>query len=171
MPGFHLLDFLLSTSLAGELNDHVAAHQKRDNQPIAEVTRGTDRVCLTSRHVARVSPAGKVLWLVPFKQPYPIGDGGLTKLQGGDLLAFRFAPLWNSGVDLIRLSPATGKVAWSSRCAELVGVAHSAYRHAATIAIAAHLIRVTSEGSAGTFIEILYVETGRQIRRTVSKRH
>jgi hypothetical protein len=87
----------------------------------------------------------------------------------GDLVAFLYCGIADSGVEVMRLNSATGKVVWRADCAPL-GVKHSAYQHEATVAAEGDALRVTSRGSSGTFVEVLDLGSGRQLERTVSKR-
>jgi hypothetical protein len=96
-----------------------------------------------------------------------IAGGGLVELPGGDLLAFLYGCISDSGVQVIRLNPGTGKEVWQARCAPL-GVMHSAYKHRATLTVEEGRVKVTSKGSGGTFVELLDLESGRQLKRTRS---
>jgi hypothetical protein len=48
-------------------------------------------------------------------------------------------------------------------------VGHSQYLHDATVAVAGERLRVSSQGSYGTFVEVLDLRTGKQLRRTAKK--
>jgi outer membrane protein assembly factor BamB len=136
-------------------------------QVVTGLLQGSDRVFLTSRDVVRLSE-GKARWAAPFEQHQWIAGGGLVELKGGDLLAFRYGCIRDSGVDLLRLNPTTGKAVWRAWCAGL-GVGHSEYSHHATVAVEGETLRVTSRGSDGTFVEFLNLTTGKRHKRIVQK--
>jgi outer membrane protein assembly factor BamB len=121
-------------------------------------------IFLTSRDVIRLSAGGKVLWRVPLKHQW-IAGGGLQRLPGGDVVAFLHGRISDSGVEVVRFHPVTGRVVWRARCAPL-GVGHSEYSHRVAVAVEGERARVTSRGSSGTFVEVLDLRSGRQLRRT-----
>jgi outer membrane protein assembly factor BamB len=126
--------------------------------------RNKDVVLLTDRDVVRLAPDGRPRWQLSFREEWLAG-GGLQEVDGGDLVAFVYGQIRDSGVWVIRLNPATGKAVWRARCAPL-GVGHSKYHHQATIRIKGDRAEVTSQGSAGTFVELLDLESGRRVKRT-----
>jgi outer membrane protein assembly factor BamB len=126
-------------------------------------------VFLTSRDVYRVSADKGVAWTIPFREPESAAGGGLVELEGGDLVAYRFSWLRDSGVQVTRFNPATGKVVWQTHCASLGGL-HSEYEHRATVAVEGGRVKVTSRGSGGTFVEVLDAKTGRQLERSRPER-
>lgn len=129
------------------------------------VQQGADRVFLTDESLIRLNSRGKFLWSVPTTDSTRCGGaGGLVRLTGGDLIAFTYGPISDSGVGLMRIDPASGAVCWRTDCAPLL-VDHSKYRHRATVEAVAGQIKVVSEGSSGTFTELLDPETGRQQSR------
>src|SRR5262249_21923686 len=136
---------------------------------LAALLLGEDRVLLTEREVVRLRRGAKVRWATPLPDGSWLEDGGLIELPGGDVLAFRYGPIHDSGVQVARLAGATGKVVWRAHCAPL-GVGHSKYRHEGTVAVEGDRLRVTSEASGGTFVELLDLRTGKQLKRTVSGR-
>jgi hypothetical protein len=143
-------------------NGRVRHRLKR--QVVTGMSQGTDMVLLTSTDVVRLSPDDKVRWAAPFKGHQWIAGGGLVPLPGGDLLAFRFGRISDSGVDVIRLTPTTGKVAWEARCDRL-GVTHSKYHHEARVVLEGDQLQVISRGSGGTFVEFMDLRSGRQMDR------
>jgi hypothetical protein len=134
-----------------------------DRQVVAGLRRGHDYLLLTSRDVVRLCPDGGTGWAVPLK-PQWIAGGGLVEVPGGDLVAFLYGGISDSGVQLARVRPATGKVVWRAYCKGL-GVPHSEYYHRATVAVEGNKLRVTSRGSAGTFVEVLDLRSGRRLQR------
>jgi outer membrane protein assembly factor BamB len=135
---------------------------------LAALFLGEDRVLLTGTEVVRLPRGGKARWATPLLQSDWLGDGGLVEVAGGDLVAFSYCPISDSGVQLARLNGATGEVVWRAGCAPL-GVKHSKYKHDAAVAVEAARLRVTSDGSYGTFVEILDLKTGKKLKRIVSK--
>jgi outer membrane protein assembly factor BamB len=135
-----------------------------NRQVVAGLRQGDDRVFLTSRDVVRVALDGKARWLVPFEDREWITGGGLVEMKGGDVVAFLYGYIHDSGVQLVRLKAATGEVVWRARCAPL-GVGHSKYRHDATVAVEGERLHVSSRGSYGTFVEVLDLRTGKQLYR------
>jgi outer membrane protein assembly factor BamB len=121
-------------------------------------------VLLTSKDVLCLSPDGKTLWSVAFeKREWPAG-GGLVELPGGDVAAFLYGSISDSGVQVVRVDPCRGKVAWRASCAPL-GVDHSKYRHEAALRVEDGQVIVSSRGSAGKFVEWLDLRTGRRLKR------
>jgi outer membrane protein assembly factor BamB len=136
-----------------------------DRQVITGKKYDGDVVFLTSKNVVRVTAKDKVAWTLPFDHHQWIAGGQLIDLADGDAIAFQFGRISDSGVSLIRFNPTNGKEKWRLHCGGL-GVSHSEYSHTATVAIEGEKLRVTSEGSSGTFVEILDLKTGRQLERT-----
>jgi outer membrane protein assembly factor BamB len=137
-------------------------YHRFDRQVVAGRPLGKDRVFLTSRDVVRVSPDGKVVWAVPFPYPEWIAGGGFLEFPDGDLLAFLYCQIADSGVQVVRLDPAGGKQVWRASCRGL-GVSHSKYEQRAEAEIDGELVKVTSRGSYGTFVELLDLASGRQL--------
>jgi outer membrane protein assembly factor BamB len=135
---------------------------------ITGLPRGADWVFLGDKGVVRLAPGGKPRWRTPVEGQGWLDDGGLVEV-GGDAVAFLYGGIHDSGVQLIRLNAATGKAVWQVQCDPL-GVRHSKYRHSVTVTAEGDRLRVTSEASGGTFVEVLDLRTGRQLKRTVSKR-
>jgi hypothetical protein len=137
-----------------------------DREVVAGRMTGKDRVFLTSKEMVRITPGDKVLWTIPFgsARDWPAG-GGLVDVPGGDLLAFRYGVISDSGVRVVRIDPAAGKVVWQASCAGL-GVGHSKYRHEAMVMVEDKQVKVRSRGSFGSFTELLDLDSGRQVKRT-----
>jgi hypothetical protein len=141
-----------------------------DRQVVTGKSLGRARVFLTTRDVVRVSPDGKVAWSVPFPYPEWIAGGGLLELEGGDLLAFLYCRIADSGVQVVRLDPQDGKPVWQAYCRGL-GVEHSQYEQQAEVEIDDQFVQVSSRGAAGTFVELLDPDSGRQLGRGQRLRH
>jgi hypothetical protein len=136
---------------------------------LAALFLGKDRVLLKGTEVARLPRAGKARWVTPLPKSYSLGSGGLVEVPGGGVVAFSYGSGFDSGVNVVRLDLATGEVVWWVRCASL-GVEHSQYRHQAAVVVEGDRLRVTSKGAYGTFTEVLDLRTGKQLKRTVSKK-
>jgi hypothetical protein len=130
---------------------------------------GTDadglRVFLTVDRVLGMAEDKSVRWKIELKDGWALDAGRLLKLPGGDLLAYRYGPISDSGVTLLRLDPCKGKTRFQAQC-EPLGVAHSKYRHTATVEMEKGHLKAVSRGSSGTFVELLELNTGKQISRT-----
>ena len=74
-----------------------------------------DVVLLTSKDVVRVSANDRPAWSIPFERHQWISGGGLVDLLDGDMIAFRHGRISDSGVELIRFTPA-GKEKWKAYC-------------------------------------------------------
>jgi outer membrane protein assembly factor BamB len=144
-----------------------AVRHRFDTQVLDGRRSGDDRVFLTVGGIVRVTADEKQVWSIPFDRGDQLDGGGLQDV-GGDLLCFRFGGIHDSGVKVIRFDPQTGKTLWKSTCAPL-GVDHSKYRHRATVAVEGSQVRVTSRGSFGSFVEVLDLETGKQVSRAKRK--
>jgi hypothetical protein len=147
-----------------------------DHWVLDGVRLGEDRVFLTDRSMVRLSPGGSVVWTIPlWAGPHPDGNWGaasgeLQKLPGGDLLAVAYQPFSDSGANVLRLDPASGRVVWRASCDPL-HVQHSAYRQTVVVAVVEGQVKVTSGGSSGTFVELLDLGSGRQLGRGQRMRH
>jgi outer membrane protein assembly factor BamB len=128
---------------------------------------GEDWVFLQGEEVVRLSPGGKPCWRTEVKELAWFSGGGLLE-AGGDLVAFAYGPHSGGGVDVARLNAATGRVVWRARCSRL-GVGHSRYFHEAAVTVEGDHLRVTSESSYGTFVEVLDLKTGKRLKRTERK--
>jgi hypothetical protein len=125
---------------------------------------GKDRVFLTTHKVVRVGADGKEIWAIPLDTPDRLEDGRLVDVPGDGLLCFRYCPISDSGVKLMRFEPRTGKKLWTADCAPL-GVSHSEYLHQAAVALDGQQVRVTSRASSGSFVELLDLQTGKRLGR------
>jgi outer membrane protein assembly factor BamB len=141
-----------------------AVRHQFDRQIVAGKQYGDDRVFLTSKNVVRVTAKGEIAWTVPIDHQW-IAGGDLIDLPDGDVITSQFGKINDSGVRLIRFDISSGKEKWKHQCRGL-DVEHSEYFHTANVAVEGEKLRVASEGSSGTFIEILDLKTGRQLERT-----
>lgn len=131
--------------------------------------RGNDVVLLTPGDVVRLGPGGEQRWAARFEECDGLPVGGMVDLEGGGVLAFVYGCINDSGVEVVRLDPATGDVAWRARCAPL-GVNHSKYFHEAKLVVEGASVRVTSKGSYGWFVEVLDLKSGVRLDRKSDSR-
>lgn len=150
-------------------NREGAIHCRFDRQVVAGRRQGLDRLFLTSRDVVRLSADGKVVWSASFDRRQWIAGGDLLSLPDGQVLALLYCQIADSGVQVVRLDPATGKRVWAASCKGL-GVTHSEYHHEATVSVEGDRVKVTSKGSSGTFVETLDLGSGKQVKRETGKR-
>ena len=149
----------------GLLFDSKGNIRHRFNRQVVNAKQLNDGiVVLTSAEVVRLSANDKRAWSVSFENHEWIAGGGLVDLPDGDFIAFRYGQICDSGVDLVCLS-VSGKVKWKVHCPGL-RVDHSKYCHEAFVRVEGSKLRVTSEGSSGTFVEVLDLKTGRRLERT-----
>jgi hypothetical protein len=134
-------------------------------QVVAGVRVGDDRVFVTSHDVRRVTADDRTVWSVPFSYREWIAGGDILKAPDGDLVAFLYDHISDSGVQVIRINPDSGVPRWRVSCRPL-GVDHSKYSHAADVELINDRMRVISRGSFGTFVEWLDGRTGASLRRT-----
>jgi hypothetical protein len=139
-----------------------------DRQVLAVCAAGKDRLVLTDQDVTRLGVDGPPLWTAPFAQREWIAGGGLVPLAGGDVVAYLHGAIADTGVQVLRLDPGTGRERWEVMCPRL-GVSHSKYRHLAVVEVRGGRLKVTSRGSYGTFVEALDAQTGRSLARRVIK--
>lgn len=123
-----------------------------------------DKIVHTRGNIVRVAAGDKDVWVIPFKHPDGYDCGGLLEVPGGELLCYRYGPINDSGVLVMRFDPHTGKKKWEVEC-EALGVGHSKYHHQASLALATDRVRITSRASSGSFVEILDLKTGKQVKR------
>jgi outer membrane protein assembly factor BamB len=136
-----------------------------DRQVVAGKPRGADRLFLTSRDVVCLSADDAVRWSVPFREREWVAGGELVELPDGQMLASLYCIIADSGVQVVRLDPVSGQEVWQAAC-EPLGVNHSKYGHEATVVVKGGQVHVTSCGDGGTFVEVLDLASGRQVKRT-----
>ncbi len=140
-----------------------------DREVVAVTATGSDRLVLTSQDVIRLGADGPPRWSVPFAYDQLAAGGALVPLAGGDVVAYLYDWIADSGVQILRFDPANGRKKWVTRCPPL-GVDHSEYSHRAVVEVDGSRLKVTSVGSQGTFVEILDPQTGRSLARRIIKR-
>lgn len=144
---------------AGQIRHHLP------HRLIAVVAVGQDRVFLTSADIRRVTADDRTVWCTPLAYPDSMEGGTILEAPGRDLIALLYDGISNSGVQLLRVGPAGGKRRWEAYCNALSDVSHSEYNHAANVEWCGDRLRVVSVGSAGSFVEWLDGQTGKQLRR------
>ncbi len=142
-----------------------------DRQVVSVTALGEDRLVLTSRDVVRLGSDGGVRWVVPFADREFIPGGGLFPLPCGDVAAYLYCKIGDSGVRVMRLNPRNGKKKWEASCGPLGcsrsgEVLHSKYSQDAVVEFNNGKLVVTSCGD-GTFVEAVDVETGQRVGRRV----
>jgi hypothetical protein len=135
-------------------------------QVVTVVPEGQDRVFLTSADVRRVTRDDRTVWSTPLASPEWIAGGKILEAPDGDLVAFLYGGIANTGVQLIRVDPDEGKKRWEAYCDPLPNVIHSEYLHAVDVEWCDGHLRVISHGSAGNFVEWLDGQTGKRTRRS-----
>jgi outer membrane protein assembly factor BamB len=135
---------------------------------VAALRLGEERIILTGGGVMRLSLENEARWAMSLGDYGSRVEGSLV-VVGGDLVAFLYGPKDDTGVDLVRLNAASGRVVWRARCPELHG-RFIDYEQRVTADLEGSELRVTSRGSYGTFVEVLDLRTGRRITRSVSIR-
>ena len=123
-----------------------------------------DRILLTSNNVVRLTPEDKAVWSIDLSREW-IAGGRILRLESGDMVAFLYGKIKDSGVHVIRFNPESGAQRWVAYCRSL-GVGHSEYYHRANIEIEKDQLRVTSRGTK-TFVELLDLASGWQIERQI----
>jgi WD40 repeat protein len=137
-----------------------------DRQVLAVRAAGEDRLVLTSHDVIRLGADGPPRWTARFAHSEWIAGGGLVPLEGGEVVAYLYCQIADSGVEVLRLDPRTGRKRWEVDCHGL-GVEHSKYSHHAVVEVRGERLTVTSRGSGGTFVEALSAKTGRSVGRRI----
>jgi outer membrane protein assembly factor BamB len=130
--------------------------------------RDNDHIVFTAKAIVGLAPDDAIKWSSPIEYGDWLSYGGLLPVANGNIIAFEYGPISDSGVSLRCIDAGTGALVWKSYCNHL-GVSHSIYRHEATVEQLGDQLRVTSRGSFGTFVEMLDAATGRQNSRQVSE--
>jgi outer membrane protein assembly factor BamB len=137
-----------------------------NGQIFAGRLRDGGTVFLTNKEVVCLSGKEKIRWSIPFAHLEDAAGGGLVDLGGGDLVAFLYSRVSDSGVQVIRLDPATGQVVWQVCCPPFGALFYTRYSQDVTVRVEGNRTGVTSRGSSGTFVEVLDLETGQRLGRT-----
>jgi hypothetical protein len=95
-----------------------------------------------------------------------VGFGGTSINSLDDYLAVLYGCTSDSGVQVVRFKALSGKAVWQTRCAPL-GVGHRKYRHMATMVFNGDRLEICSSGGAGAFVEVLALDSGKRLQRTV----
>ncbi|MBI3270092.1 MAG: PQQ-binding-like beta-propeller repeat protein [Planctomycetes bacterium] len=142
-----------------DLTEHVAAAWPQEDGFIV----------VTERRIARLDPHGSALWESDAAKADDSDGAEVVPLPGGDLLVYTWCRLADSGVAVARVRATDGKAAWRSICAAL-GVPHSKYWHRPYVQVRGDQAIVVSQGAGGDFIEILALDSGKQLSRRVVPR-
>jgi hypothetical protein len=87
-----------------------------------------------------------------------------VSVPAGGVLEVGYSRMADSGVHLVRRGGLLGRQVWEHWCRGL-GVTHSEYQHDVTVRVEGPVVRVTSRGSDGTFVERLDLATGTRLGR------
>ena len=74
-------------------------------------------ILLTSTLVERVGPAWETRWSQQIFK-HSMAEGGVIALPGQDLLVYLYEQMRDSGIDIVRLDSRSGKIVWSTHCAD-----------------------------------------------------
>jgi len=127
-----------------------------------------DLLIATTRRVARLKRDGHVVWETgqgyDWDANWPFDTGEFVSLAGGDVLVVFYGPISDSGVEVWRLDAGDGRIRWKA-CCEPLFVGHSEYSHEVRVTTLKQETVVLSQGSAGSFIEVLSLDDGKQLKR------
>lgn len=148
------LRFRLPEILAGAVEDHgLGAY------PI-----GDDVIAVTDQRIARLGADGTPRWQLGKPDATSSAEVDFARLPGGDLVIADWDAISDEGVEVQRVDPETGRVAWHARLLGL-GVAHSEYWQSAYLLVRGDDLFVVSQGASGAFFERLSLATGRREQR------
>jgi hypothetical protein len=142
-----------------------AARIKLDEELVTTFPLGGDWLVVTTGRIARLDGSGKTLWEGKPVANRSVAAAGVVPLAGGDLVVFDYGAISDSGVEVVRLEPNSGRELYRVTCPPL-GVAHSKYSHTAHVRLTGDRIQVVSHGSGGSFVEEIAPSTGKSERRT-----
>jgi hypothetical protein len=150
------------------LLDHVGRVVTRLAENADVTPLGADLLVIGEKRIARIKRDGSAVWeRTGFRERFVAGSGVVT-LPGGDLLAFNYGRISDSGVELARIRPDDGAELWRAHAAAL-GVAHSVYQHEAYVELRGKDLVVVSQGAYGDFVEVRDASTGASLARHVVK--
>jgi outer membrane protein assembly factor BamB len=121
-------------------------------------------LAMSEKRWLRLDRNGSVRWERKGPPNIFVGAGGFVELTAGEVVAFNYGAISDSGVELVRLNLATGEESWRVGCAPL-GVAHSEYFHEAYVLARDNELVVVSQGSSGAFVEVRDLRKGEKLRR------
>jgi len=123
-----------------------------------------EAIVLTSDDVRCFTAEGRLRWQVPFACKESRAGGGLNRVEG-DLIAYTYGRISDSGVQVLRINVKKGTPVWQTSC-EGLRVEHSEYHHQARVVKwDENFLHVFSRGSRGSFLEALYLPSGRSVLR------
>jgi len=136
-----------------------------DTQILLKKKVGDNQAFFSGDEIFAISPKDTEAWSLKFKHGMSfLVAGEWIELADKTVVVFAYGMISDSGVNVVRFDPATGKPLWEAFC-EPLGVSHSKYSHKATVAIRGAAVHVESIGSYGKFVEDLDLETGKQLAR------
>jgi outer membrane protein assembly factor BamB len=135
----------------------------RGHQRILDgVKVGEDRVLLTSQRVVRLLASGQSQWERVFE--WRERGGGVVMPGDGTLLAYLYGPNSDSGAQVMRIRIEDGAVMWQVYC-QRRGFRHFRYSHNVDAIVDEKTVTVRSAGSSGSWVEVLDLQTGKQLKR------
>jgi outer membrane protein assembly factor BamB len=146
-------------------------------KPVITLDKYVARACLmdgdlllvTNTGLARLGSRGQARWENPVLRATEITGARIIPLPGGDILAYVFCEISDSGIEVARVRGTDGRLVWSTECKEL-GVSHSSYSQVCYHEIRGGDLIMVSQGAAAHFVEILDLATGVSQRRFLVSR-
>jgi len=155
----HLPEKNTSSSLFVDVHGHVTL---RLNEVVYRAWPWEDGwVILTGKRFARIHRDGTTLWEHEEKR-WRAGLDGL--IHGEALYTYAWERRYDSAVRISRINMRTGEIVWNVAC-EPLRVPHSRYSQDVYVELRGDKLIVVSQGSSGSFVEVLSVKDGRHLDR------
>jgi hypothetical protein len=137
-----------------------------DEEILGVAPIGPDWLVATDRRIARLGSRGRTAWEVapPFALSPLLSTVGFVALPDGGLVAYGYMAFGDSGVGVVRVSGDEGREMWR-RVVDPLFVEHSEYTHRAYAVLLGSELIVVSQGSGGSFVEAVSLESGATLRR------
>jgi hypothetical protein len=142
-----------------QLNEHVA-----DLMPTANGC-----VFLTENSLVKLGPDHQAIWQIALKWQGWMPYGKIVTTPDGDLVAFHYNGICNSGAEVVRVNPVNGDLRWRMYCQPLADICHSKYQHDVDVHWINGQLCVVSIGDQGSFVEWLAAGTGKKLRRSETR--
>jgi len=136
-------------------------HERATADFAAELPLGS--IIVTGKGVA-LYRGETLVWKNDAVFPEALGTAGVVPIDGGDIVVYAWIEIADSGVAVTRVSGENGKTVWH-RDLEPLGAVHSKYRHVAYAEVRDDELVVVSQGSYGSWLEVLDSQSGRKKRR------
>lgn len=128
---------------------------------------GTDWIIAAEHRLARLAPGGNPVWEIAPPMATTWLGAGFLALSPDDILVFEYGLAHDSGIALVRAST-DGVERWRRALLPL-GVPHSEYYHTGYVLLQREQLIAVSQGSSGSFVELVNPATGAQLRRWTYK--